>query len=342
MTLESRMRENAHVRFGGRESKKGYTLWYLVGSPSHHNLSDTVYLLLQQEAQAIYDQFAVTQKPLHQVPEKTLPSEKPLTPAEQRRKERMAQAEALRQQGWRQKEIARYLHIHPKTVRRYRNHPSPRFERTRTRHWIDAYQSYLLQRWNAGCHNAAQLYREIQLKGFRGHVTIVMDFVRTLREASGLPARVRKTTTGNQLPVDLVPTLPTLRTLTWWILKRPEGRLESDENILARICEGQPKLVETVAFARVFAAMIRQQQEDQLTPWLEQASSSKYPLWRGFAESLKQDEKAIRATLRFSWSNGPTEGHVNRLKNVKRLMYGRANDDLLRKRVLWQGKLAFT
>lgn len=312
--------------------------WHLL-----HNVSDTVYLLLQQEAKTIQDQFTITQKPLLKVPEKTpLAAEKPLTRAEQRRKERMAQAETLRQKGWSQKEIARHLHIHPKTVRRYRNHPSPRFERTRTRHLIDPYKPYLLQRWNEGCHNAAQLYREIQPKGFRGHVTIVMDFVRTLREASGLPARLRNTITDHQPPVDLIRTLPTLRTLTWWILKRPEDRIESDETLLAQICDGQPKLIETVSFARGFAEMIRQQQEAQLTPWLEQASHSKYSLWRNFAENLNQDEKAVRAALRFSWSNGATEGHVNRLKCIKRLMYGRAKDDLLRKRVLWQGKPSFT
>jgi transposase len=84
-----------------------------------------------------------------------------------------------------------------------------------------------------------------------------------------------------------------------------------------------------------------QQQENQLTHWVEQASHSNHVLWHNFAEGLIQNEQAVRAALRFFWSNGPTEGHVKRLKYVKRLMYGRANDNL-RKRVFWQGKLAFT
>lgn len=312
--------------------------WHLL-----HNLSDIVYLLLQQEAKTIHHQFAVTPKRLHSVPEEPPTAvERPLSNAEQRRKERIVQVEALRQKGWSQKAIAGHLHIHPKTVRRYRNNPSARLERTRKRHLLDAYKPYLLQRWNEGCHNAAQLYREIQPQGFRGHLTIVRDFVQTLRAASGLPARIQKTNGDHKLPADLVPTTPTLRTLTWWILKRPEDRVASEERLLAQITEGQPKLIETVSLARAFTALIREQQEDQLTRWLDRASHSNYILWRNFADGLKQDEKAVRAALRFPWSNGKTEGHVNRLKYVKRLMFGRANDDLLRKRVFWQGKLAFT
>ncbi len=88
--------------------------------------------------------------------------------------------------------------------------------------------------------------------------------------------------------------------------------------------------------------MVRQQQVDRLDPWLEQAGSSKKRAWRSFSAGLKQDLDAVSNALTFLFSNGPTEGHVNRLKCIKRMMYGRANDDLLRKRVLWQGKFAFT
>jgi transposase len=61
-----------------------------------------------------------------------------------------------------------------------------------------------------------------------------------------------------------------------------------------------------------------------------------------FAEGIQQDEAAIQAALSYSWSNGRTEGNVNRLKCIKRLMYGRAKDDLLRKQVFWQGHNPFT
>jgi transposase len=49
---------------------------------------------------------------------------------------------------------------------------------------------------------------------------------------------------------------------------------------------------------------------------------------------LRADYAAVKSALQLSWSNGPTEGHVNRLKMLKRQMYGRAKLDLLRKRIL--------
>jgi transposase len=56
-----------------------------------------------------------------------------------------------------------------------------------------------------------------------------------------------------------------------------------------------------------------------------------------FGRRLSQDEAAVRSGLGLGWSNGPVEGHVNRLKVIKRSMFGRARFDLLRARVLAAG-----
>jgi transposase len=185
------------------------------------------------------------------------------------------------------------------------------------------------------------LFREIKPKGYPGEVTLVRLFVRQLREASGMPSKKRSQA---RIPLKTDPTVrpPTLRTLTWWVLKRPEDRKEAEEKLLERISRDHPKLQQTISLAREFAAMIREQQTEQLDGWLETANQSSYRVWRNFVAGLKQDESVVRAALQYHWSNGPTEGHVNRLKCLKRLMYGRAKDDLLRKRVLWQGSRPFT
>ena len=126
------------------------------------------------------------------------------------------------------------------------------------------------------------------------------------------------------------------------IVKRPETRLIEDEEILSKISNEQPKLITTIKLARTFAEIVRQQQPKEFDSWLELASKSGYRVWHNFAEGLKQDYKAVRAALELPWSNGPTEGHINRLKYLKRMMYGRGKDDLLRKRVIWQGRWSFT
>ena len=305
--------------------------WHLL-----KNASDTLFKVLQQE-------YAVIQKQLEQkaqaikLDEREIEltgRERALTQAEQRRKERMLQARQYQQQGWSQKEIACRLGIHPKTVRRYMYRGSPQAPRQRTHRLLDRYKPYLLQRWNEGCHNGMQLYREIQSQGFAGHETTVRTFIQQLRSASER--------TGKVLPSDPTQTAPTLRTLTWWVSKRHQDRDADDEKILLQISQGQPKLQESIALARSFAEMIREQQSEKLDAWLERAEQSGYRTWRNFATGLRQDEAAVRGALTSSWSNGPTEGHINRLKCLKRLMYGRAKDDLLRKRVLWQGHRSFT
>jgi len=71
-----------------------------------------------------------------------------------------------------------------------------------------------------------------------------------------------------------------------------------------------------------------------LDGWIDQTNTTKITALKSFTHGLIQDLEAIKAALSLEWSNGQTEGQVNRLKTIKRQMYGRANFDLLRKRVL--------
>jgi transposase len=312
--------------------------WHLL-----KNLSEAVFKILQQEYTVIKKRLEQSQEIEQQVksnigiPEK----EETLTPAEDRRKERMGSTRLLHSQGWTQKSIARHLNVHPKTVRRYLQSASPKSRRSRTHRLLDSFHPYILKRWNEGCHNASQLYREIKPQGFVGEISIVRLYVQQLRRISGLPPKVRSQP-GEILNGNPLQSPPSLRKLTGLIVKRPENRAEEDELLLSKISSGQPKLTTTIELARLFATIIRQHQAAELDAWLEEASKSGYRVWHNFAVGLTQDYAAVRAALQLPWSNGPTEGHINRLKYLKRQMYGRGKDDLLRKRVLWQGHWSFT
>jgi len=82
--------------------------------------------------------------------------------------------------------------------------------------------------------------------------------------------------------------------------------------------------------------MVRERQPDQFTQWLEKASTSGLTDFRNFATSLARDKDAVSAALTTSWSSGPVEGHVNRLKLIKREMFGRGKLDLLKKRLCYR------
>jgi transposase len=326
------------ITAGAPEAIQVADRWHLL-----KNLSEAVFKILQQEYEVIKKHLsqlsvpAQVQQAIIQPPEE----ENPLTQAEERRQARMEQVNELLQLGWTQKQVARHLGIHPKTVRRYQRSTSPQSRRAHFSYLLEPYKPYLLQRWNEGCHNAAQLSREIKSKGFQGETTIVRIFVRQLRQASDIPPRVRNCQ-GQTLNSDPTKSPLSLRKLSCLIVKRPENRLEEDEKILSLISNEQPKLMATIQLARMFAEILREQQPKDLDAWLDLASKSGYRVWHNFAKGLKQDYKAVRAALEFSWSNGPTEGHINRLKYLKRMMYGRGKDDLLRKRVIWQGRWSFT
>lgn len=80
--------------------------------------------------------------------------------------------------------------------------------------------------------------------------------------------------------------------------------------------------------------MIREHRAERFDGWISQVMESRIPELKSFADSLKQDQAAVVAALTHEWSNGRVEGQVNRLKLIKRMMYGRAKSDLLKARML--------
>jgi transposase len=80
--------------------------------------------------------------------------------------------------------------------------------------------------------------------------------------------------------------------------------------------------------------MMRDLRGDRLSDWIEQVRADNLPALHSFATGLEHDFAAVTAGLTLPWSNGPTEGTVNKLKHLKRQCFGRAKLDLLRKRIL--------
>lgn len=97
-----------------------------------------------------------------------------------------------------------------------------------------------------------------------------------------------------------------------------------------------PNLVVAVV-ASTWAAMVRKQVTVPLVEWLTKAAGSGCAELRSFAASLRLDEAAAAVALTETWSNGPVEGAVNKLKLIKRSMYGRAGWEWLRARVRHAG-----
>lgn len=125
--------------------------------------------------------------------------------------------------------------------------------------------------------------------------------------------------------------IPSTRRITRWLTGDPATLLPEDRAFTEALCVAAPKLRQAVEDVWAFAELLRRGDPAGLTPWLEATGQTDLG---GFVTGLRQDEAAVRAAIVEPWSNGPVKGQVNRLKLIKRSMYGRAKFDLLRQRVL--------
>jgi transposase len=197
---------------------------------------------------------------------------------------------------------------------------------------LNPYTAFLLERWNAGCHTAIQLLRELQARGYPGSYRRVAAYVSRIRQAQGVPPR--RPGRHQTLPVVAAPVSPPLtpRRATWLVLRRAETRTAAEVQQLAQLHAQSAEVAEAIDLAQDFTHLLRQRQPEHLEPWLERASTRALEAVRRLASGLRDDYAAVKAGVTLPWSSGPVEGHSNRLKMWKRHMFGRARLDLLSRR----------
>jgi transposase len=239
-------------------------------------------------------------------------------------RQRHAEIHALLEQGMSLNAISKATALQRNTVRRYARAASAEALLTQTPKrgsQLDPYLEYLAMRSEQDATNAVKLTAEIRRRGYRGSERSVRDLVSTWRTAPNAPSPT---------PVRS----PTSRQVTM-LMMRPRHKLAPDEltqlrGVLDR-CEAL-RLVDELVTA--FAGIARQRQGHHLDAWIAAARASDLPPLSRFATGLLADYDAVRAGLTLHWSSGAVEGNVTRIKAIKRQMYGRANFDLLRRRVL--------
>jgi transposase len=276
-----------------------------------------------------------------------VPVPPPVTPprAEQQASQRAARRQALyeqvwtlHRQGWTVAAIAAQVDRGRRTIERYLRLPTWPVRQHR-RHYgrsvLNPYKAYLLERWNAGCRTAMQLFRELQPRGYTGSYRRVAAYASRLRHAQGLAPRHQGR--RQRLPVVAEPACQPLtpRRTTWVVLRREVNRTAAEAQQLTQLHAQSAEVAEAIDLAQDFTTLVRQRQPAQLEAWLTCAATSTLEALRRFATGLYEDHEAVKAGVTLPWSTGPVEGHINRLKMVKRQMFGRARLDLLSRRFLW-------
>ncbi len=255
---------------------------------------------------------------------------------EARRQARYEQVVALAGAGHSLREVARQARVNRGTVRRYvrAGQYLPCATHSRRPHACDAFAAYLRQRWEEGEHNSAALLVEIQAHGFTGAASTVRQYVRAWRTGPHRP--------GRQPRAGDTPSTPPPRQhrfsprQTRWILLRPVDELDADERAYRQaLCQESATMATAQRLVEDFVRIVRARAHVDLDSWLATATHSRLPELVSFANGIQRDHAAVVGALTSPHSQGQTEGQVNRLKMLKRQTYGRANFDLLRRRVLY-------
>lgn len=257
-----------------------------------------------------------------------------------RRLERYEAAIALYEQGWSQRAISRELGIGKNTAKRHiRAGEFPEQAVRKAKPSILApYEPYLRARWTDGCHNAHSLWEEIRGQGFVGSAPLVRQFVARWRPSPGRSGKApRRNATAQTPPIPPVRRpihMLSPRQARWLLLHDVDDLRTEDRLYREQLLEGDEELRSARSLTEEFGRIVRVRDRLALEPWLGQAEHSGVGEFRQFALVLRRDLGAVEAALTYDWSNGQTEGQINRLKMLKRQMYGRASLGLLRRRFL--------
>ncbi len=358
-TLTKWLKAHPGVKVISRDRAQAYEKGARLGAPKAIQVADRFHLLknlaaaLEQVFNEHRQELKAVEKSISSSPVICRPGSEgvrvPLPPsppeavtlAQQRRSRRLAiykQVMKLREQGWSAKAIAVKLGIGKTTVFRYlgsSQFPERKGRSDRGSSLVDPYKDYFLKRWNAGCHEGKQLFQELQTQGYRGSYATVARYTKRLRQALGIKPREKYPSCQLNSIIDDHKLPLTVRRATWLILRREENRDDEDERLIQQLIAQHPALAKAIELSQDLAQLIRERIPEQFERWLTRALSSQLSSLVAFAQGLLQDYDAVKAAMTLEWSNGPVEGQINRLKMLKRQMYGRASLELLSRRFLW-------
>jgi len=268
-----------------------------------------------------------------------------LTYAERKKKishdKRLARYEhvlALHRAGMGQRAIARQVQMSRRIVQRYLS--SNGFPerapgsglRAPGKSKLDPYLGYVRQRWNAGEHAGSQLFAEIKQRGYTGSASLLRHVLGEWRTA--LPPKPRKGPVRKQR----LASTPKKRGLSSrgasFLMILPSSKLTKVQQQQVEQMTLNEDLRAVYLLSQEFVTMLKDRQVEALDSWLNRAKACHVTELTSFVNGIRRDYAAVRAACSSEWSNGTTEGHVNRLKFLKRQMFGRAHLDLLRVKVL--------
>lgn len=335
-TLAEWLRHHPGVEIISRDRSKDYQRGATDGAPQAQQVIDRWHLL-KNLREAIERFLSHTQMP-EEVGEDAGLADSPRQKrtsgervrSEGSRQRRLAlyqQVQELYRQGGTILGIARQLHLGHRRVRKFVRSPSfPEWGKpARTRSAIDPYRAYLQERWQQGCRETGPLWHELQARGFSGSRMMVYRWVQLQRD---LPVPAQRQNRANKTPQSMAP-----RHLAWLFLRDPQ-RLEKQEKQTLSLIQRSQQVEIAYGLVQQFVTLFKERNAQPLDTWLLDCQMSGISDLVTFAQGLEKEGLALHAAFTLPYSNGPVEGKINKLKYIKRSMYGRSGFSLLRQKVL--------
>jgi transposase len=339
-TVEAWLKKHPSIDTVSRDGSSEYASAIRKGAPHARQVSDRWHLV-KNLAACVSVQITKTLAQLRRTKE-LRPAQTPAVQQTQqaRRAERMARYEhilELQKHGMKSGEIARTLGMSQRTIQRWIMtgnvpHSGRRKQRASL---IDPYKGYLLKRWQQGCRNGAELERELRAKGYKGSQPVVYRYLETLKALPSVSSKHKRASIQSNPFLTL-----SASQATWLFFRKHEDLEPEEQENLRQLRQASPHLEAAYQLVNEFLQMVRERTGERLEEWLGKVKASRLQAFQTFVKGVQNDKEAVLAGLTLPWSNGPLEGHVNRLKLIKRSMYGRAEFDLLKIRVLYQSKNA--
>jgi transposase len=255
------------------------------------------------------------------------------------------QIKLLKREDWSQRSIAEQLKVSRTTVQKYqRASQLPRYTPTAPRpSKLNLYKPFIAMRWGEGVCKTIEVFEEIKARGYSGSWSLLAQYLAQYRLGNPPPkaprGRGRKPGTSKKRDKAKAPqAMLSAREAAFLMLKREDKLTEEEEGLLAHLCGFDEEVEATYYYSLEFGKLVRERQGQLLEEWLvsvEQKVGEEELFELGsFVKGIRQDQAAVQTGMTLEYSQGQTEGQVNRLKTIKRSMYGRAGFELLKARVL--------
>ncbi len=347
--LEGWLKDHPGVEVIARDRSTEYARGATLGAPEAVQVLDRWHVLrnVREVAERVLDRHSGDLRELAAPAGGAEPPPRRRSPAEEAKRAevrrevaaRHAEIRRLAAKGGTIAGIARQLGVTRTMVRRYRSADAPpERDYPPRRSILDPYEPHLRRRWAEGCRNALQLWREIRAQGYPGTSRQVSRWAEDRRERDPSAPKIGRPRTTPESPGAAAARprgrRPSVPRLAWLLVRDPTGLDDDDLALLGRLQAACPPAATAYPLLQEIVRIVRAQAPDRLDAWLEAAGGSGLPDLVTFADGLRRERAELLAALTLPWSTGPVEGHITRLKLIKRQGYGRAGLATLKRRFL--------